>query len=157
MALAFVVPCQAGGSALLQPHGCGVADVLPAAEKIARERQREWGRGCEVLYGGGKCTSLPFLQLTSSSCRNGCYASEWYGWLEVCFLFLSFFGSLWCEVDTRFNGCDALTCLPFCASHGHARLICFDIEAYLRYPPTYSEALDLSMLYTPYSTNRGFM
>lgn len=40
MALAFVVPCQAGGSVLLQPHGCGVADVLPAAQKIA-ERGRE--------------------------------------------------------------------------------------------------------------------
>lgn len=66
MALAFVVPCQAGGSVLLQPHGYGVADVLPAVEKIARERQRKsWGRGkrmrgCEVLYDGGKCTSLPF-------------------------------------------------------------------------------------------------
>lgn len=35
MALALVVPCQAGGSVLLQPHGYGVADVLPAVEKIA--------------------------------------------------------------------------------------------------------------------------
>lgn len=63
-ALAFVVPCQAGGSVLLQPHGHGVADVLPAVQKIA-ERGRESGgdekqRGCEVLYDGGKCTSLPF-------------------------------------------------------------------------------------------------
>lgn len=48
MALAFVVPCQAGGSVLLQPHGHGVAGVLPAVQKIAergtereRERQRE--------------------------------------------------------------------------------------------------------------------
>lgn len=64
MALAFVVPCQAGGSVLLQPHGYGVADVLPAVQKIA-ERDRESGedekqRGCEVLYDGGKCMSLPF-------------------------------------------------------------------------------------------------
>ncbi|MEQ2267628.1 hypothetical protein XENORESO_008435 [Xenotaenia resolanae] len=35
MALAFVVPCQAGGSVLLQPHGHGVADVLPAVQKVA--------------------------------------------------------------------------------------------------------------------------
>lgn len=42
MALAFVVPCQAGGSVLLQPHGHGVADVLPAVQKIAeRGRQAE--------------------------------------------------------------------------------------------------------------------
>lgn len=52
MALAFVVPCQAGGSVLLQPHGHGVADVLPAVQKVA-ERQRMSGgeekqRGCEV-------------------------------------------------------------------------------------------------------------
>lgn len=47
MALAFVVPCQAGGSVLLQPHGYGVADVLPAVEKIA-ERGREWGRGKRI-------------------------------------------------------------------------------------------------------------
>lgn len=40
MALAFVVPCQAGGSVLLQPHGYSVACVLPAAQKIA-ERGRE--------------------------------------------------------------------------------------------------------------------
>lgn len=40
MALAFVVPCQAGGSVLLQPHGHGVADVLPAVQKIA-DRGRE--------------------------------------------------------------------------------------------------------------------
>lgn len=67
----FVVPCQAGGSVLLQPHGHGVADVLPAVQKIEAEREREkeakkeWGRGktergSEVLYDGGKCTSLPF-------------------------------------------------------------------------------------------------
>lgn len=36
MALAFVVPCQAGGSVLLQPHGHGVADVLPAVQKVER-------------------------------------------------------------------------------------------------------------------------
>lgn len=44
MALAFVVPCQEGGSVLLQPHGHGVADVLPAIQKIAetgREREGE--------------------------------------------------------------------------------------------------------------------
>lgn len=46
MALAFVVPCQAGGSVLLQPHGHGVADVLPAVEKIA-ERGREKSGGEE--------------------------------------------------------------------------------------------------------------
>ena len=45
MALAFVVPCQAGGSVLLQPHGHGVADVLPAVEKIAeRGKEREGER-----------------------------------------------------------------------------------------------------------------
>lgn len=65
MALAFVVPCQAGGSVLLQPHGRGVADVLPAVEKIAERGRERVGRGktergCEVLYDGGKCTSLPF-------------------------------------------------------------------------------------------------
>lgn len=47
MALAFVVPCQAGGSVLLQPHGHGVADVLPAVEKIA-ERQKETEREREI-------------------------------------------------------------------------------------------------------------
>lgn len=53
MALAFVVPCQAGVSVLLQPHERGdVADVLPAIQKIAE-------RGCEALYDGGKCSSLP--------------------------------------------------------------------------------------------------
>lgn len=58
MALAFVVPCQAGVSVLLQPHERGVADVLPAIQKIA---EKEWGRerGCEALYDGGKCSSLP--------------------------------------------------------------------------------------------------
>lgn len=40
MALAFVVPCQAGGSVLLQSHGYSVAYVLPAVQKIA-ERGRE--------------------------------------------------------------------------------------------------------------------
>lgn len=61
MALAFVVPCQAGVSVLRQPHEHGVADVLPAVQKVA-EMQRKNGereRGCEVLYDGGKCTSLP--------------------------------------------------------------------------------------------------
>lgn len=50
MALAFVVPCQAGGSVLLQPHGHAVADVLPAIQKIAesgRERERERESGGE--------------------------------------------------------------------------------------------------------------
>lgn len=68
VALASVVPCQAGVSVLLQPHGSDVAYVLPAIQKIAQmgaergeKRKREWGRGCEVLYDGGKCTSLPFL------------------------------------------------------------------------------------------------
>lgn len=46
MALAFVVPCQAGGSVLLQPHRHGVADVLPAVQKIA-ERGREKSGGEE--------------------------------------------------------------------------------------------------------------
>lgn len=76
MALAFVVSCQAGGSVLLQPHGYGVADVLPAVEKIAERGRERMGerkkneRGCEVLYDGGKCTSLPFLADISSSCRK---------------------------------------------------------------------------------------
>lgn len=41
VALAFVVPCQAGGSVLLQPHGSDVAYVLPAIQKIAQMGQRE--------------------------------------------------------------------------------------------------------------------
>lgn len=46
MALAFVVPCQAGGSVLLQPHWHSVADVLPAIQKIAEgEAERGWWRG----------------------------------------------------------------------------------------------------------------
>lgn len=65
MALAFVVPCQAGGSVLLQPHGYSVACVLPAAQKIAERGRERMGRGkteggCEVMYDEGKCMSLPF-------------------------------------------------------------------------------------------------
>lgn len=49
---------------------------VACSSKNSREMQRKNGaeRACEVLYDGGKCTSLPF-QLTSSS-RNRCYASE---------------------------------------------------------------------------------
>lgn len=36
----LLLPCQAGGRVLLQPHGSALAHVLPAVEKIA-----EWGRG----------------------------------------------------------------------------------------------------------------
>lgn len=52
VALASVVPCQAGVSVLLRPHGPDVANVLPAVQKIAqmgaqrgekKERQRENG------------------------------------------------------------------------------------------------------------------
>lgn len=65
MALAFVVPCQAGVSVLLQPYGYGVAGVLPAIQKIAdrgseRVGEKEKQRGCEVMYNRGKCTPLPF-------------------------------------------------------------------------------------------------
>lgn len=67
--LASVVPCQAGVSVLLRPHGPDVAYVLPAVRKIAQmgaergeERERETvGERSEVLYDRGKCTSLPFL------------------------------------------------------------------------------------------------
>lgn len=34
-------PCQAGGSVLLQPHGSGLAHVLPAVEKIAEVGERK--------------------------------------------------------------------------------------------------------------------
>lgn len=37
--------------------------------------------------------------------------------------------------------------LSLSASHGHTELFCFDIEAYLRYPLSYSKALKLSLLY----------
>lgn len=69
VALACVVPCQAGVSVLLQPHGPDVAYVLPAVQKIAQMGAERRGketegvgerRGCEVLYDGGKCTPLPF-------------------------------------------------------------------------------------------------
>lgn len=52
VALASVVPCQAGVSVLLRPHGPDVAYVLPAVQKIAqmgaergekRERERKSG------------------------------------------------------------------------------------------------------------------
>lgn len=75
----FVVPCQPGGSVLLQPRWHDLARMLPAFQKIAeREAEKEGERrmrgkilserekvgrqrGCEVLYHGGKCMSLPVL------------------------------------------------------------------------------------------------
>lgn len=40
-----------------------------------------------------------------------------------------------------------LHAFPLSASHGHTELSGGDIEACLRYPPSYSEALELSLLY----------
>jgi len=83
-----------------------VADVLPAVQKIAerarvREREKERvgerrirERGCEVLYDGGKCTSLPVFFYF----RNGCCASEEYGCL-LKLLFLPFLSRLSSEGD----------------------------------------------------------
>lgn len=68
-----------------------------------------------------------------------------------CPFFFSFFFLLlslddWCEVDMQFV--DALHLSPSLSpSHGHTELFCFDIEAYLRYPLSYSKALMLSLLY----------
>lgn len=45
------------------------------------------------------------------------------------------------------SGCNAFIRLSLSASHGHTELFCFDIEAYPRYPVSYSEALKLSLLY----------
>lgn len=128
VALASVVPCQAGVSVLLQPHGPDVAYVLPAVQKIAQmgaergeKRQREWGRGCEVLYDGGKCTSLPFLaDLLFLQMR---LLSHWMIWLNSgCFLF--FFTPPPLDVNgvictcTLVAAAHAQTCLPPHASRG---------------------------------------
>lgn len=66
--MAFVVPYQAGGSVLLQPHGHSVASVLPAVQKVAEGgREGQWGRGkqrergCEVLYKEVSAAYILFL------------------------------------------------------------------------------------------------
>lgn len=147
VALASVVPCQAGVSVLLQPHGPDVAYVLPAVQKIAQmgaergeKRQREWGRGCEVLYDGGKCTSLPFLaDLLFLQMR---LLSHWMIWLNSGCFFLFFhpptFGCQWCDLHMHFSGCGTCTNLPAAARLSRT-LLCFDIEAQL--PEMFSEIL----------------
>lgn len=46
--VASVVPCQAGVSVLLRPHGPDVANVLPAVQKIAQRGEK---RGIERESG----------------------------------------------------------------------------------------------------------
>lgn len=64
-----------------------------------------------------------------------------------CF-FLSFSGWLWCEVDMHLVDAIHLHAFSLSASHGYTELFCFDIEAYPRYPLSYSDALKLSLLLT---------
>lgn len=132
MALAFVVPCQAGGSVLLQPHGHGVADVLPAVQKVAergrvgqRKAEREDVRFCmeEVSVRHFLFSLLPLSVETVAMPMNG-VADVFF----LVFFLLSFFGLLWCEVDMHLVialRLHAFHCLPC----GRSELF-FDIKAY---------------------------